>query len=326
MHSSKTNYWSNMKRFAKPRIVVSRCIEFEPVRNDGTMIKSDMVLALKPYATFIPICPEVEIELPVPREPLRVVSNKGCLHLLQQKTGLDFTDKMRNWAKTFLDSLPLVDGFIMKSKSPSSGLFDTKVYPSIKSMPIGKGPGFFGAMVLARYGDLAVEDETRLLNLGVRDHFLKKLFTLASFRELKGLGSIESLVQFQAENKLLLTAYSQKELRVLGRLVANRKSIPQDQLFHEYFVHLLAAFKRPPRPGSNINIALKSFGYFSNKLDVAEKTSFMETLDKYHTGIIPFSVLTAILKSWFVRFKEEYLLSQTFYNPYPDKLQGQETS
>jgi len=310
-----------MKHFAKPRIVVSRCIEFEPVRHDGTMIKSDIVVALKPYAEFITVCPEVELGLSVPRAPLRIVKNKEGLHILQPKTGLDFTNQMRRWAKTFLDALPLVDGFITKAKSPSCGLFDTNVYPSIqKAMPIAKGPGFFGAMVLARFSDLAVEDERRLLNPRIRDHFLKKLFALASFRELTRSGSIESLVPFQAENKLLLTAYSQKELRSLGRLVANRKGIPQDQLFHEYFVHLLAAFKRPPRPGSNINIALKSFGYFSKKLDPAEKTCFLETLNQYRTGLITFSVLTALLKAWFVRFKEEYLLSQTFYSPYPDKL------
>jgi len=213
----------------------------------------------------------------------------------------------------------------MKSKSPSSGLFDAKVYPSIeKSMSIGKGPGFFGAMVISKYGELAVEDEKRLLNPKIRDHFLKKLFILTSFRELKESNSIEGLVQFQAENKLLLTAYSQKELRVLGRLVANRKSIPQDQLFHEYFTHLLAAFKSPPRLGSNINIALKSFGYFSDKLDLAEKKYFVKTLDKYRSGIVSLCVISAILKSWFLRFKEEYLLSQTFYTPYPNKLLIQE--
>ena len=77
-----------MKHFAKPRIVVSRCIEFEPVRHDGTMIKSDIVVALKLYAEFITVCPEVELGLSVPRAPLRIVKNKEGLHILQPKTGL----------------------------------------------------------------------------------------------------------------------------------------------------------------------------------------------------------------------------------------------
>ena len=132
----KTKYCLSMKRFARPRIVVSRCIAFNPVRYDGAMIQSDLIVALKPYAECIPICPEVEIGLSVPREPLRIVSNKEGLHLLQLKTGLDFTNKMKNWANTFLDSLPLIDGFIMKSNSPSSGLFDTNVYPSLSLIHI----------------------------------------------------------------------------------------------------------------------------------------------------------------------------------------------
>ena len=130
----------------------------------------------------------------------------------------------------------------------------------------------------------------------------------------------ENIVQFQAENKLLLTAYSQKELGVLGRLVANRKSVPLERLFTEYFEHLIAAFKKPPRASSNVNIALKSYGYFSDRLEQAEKKLFMEEIENYKSGRTPFAVPVAILKSWFVRFREDYLLNQTFYNPYPDKL------
>jgi uncharacterized protein YbgA (DUF1722 family)/uncharacterized protein YbbK (DUF523 family) len=316
-----------MKTFARPRIVVSRCIEFESVRYDGSMMKSELVATLKPFANFIPVCPEVEIGLPIPRDSLRIINNKDERRLVQTATGLDLTDKMNKWADNFLHSLPPIDGFIMKAKSPSSALFDAKVYPSLEKVAsIGRGAGFFGAKVLAGFSHLAVEDEMRLLNTRIRDHFLKKLFTLASFRELKEAGSTERLVQFQAENKLLLTAYSQKELGTLGRLVANRKNIPQDRLFNEYFEHLVAAFKQPPRSSSNINIALKSFGYFSDRLEHAEKQFFMEQLDNYRAGKVPFSVPAAILNSWFVRFKEEYLLNQTFYNPYPNQLANLETT
>ena len=316
-----------MKSFPRPQIVVSRCIEFEPVRFDGSMMKSELVATLKSFANFIPICPEVAIGLPIPRDSLRIIYSKNKYRLIQSATGLDLTDKMNNWADDFLISLPPVDGFIMKAKSPSSSLFDAKVYPSIEKVAsIAKGAGIFGAKVLTRFSNLAVEDEMRLLNTRIRDHFLKKLFTLASFRELKESNSTESLVKFQADNKLLLTAYSQKELGILGRLVANRKNIPQDKLFNDYSEHLLAAFKQPPRPSSNINIALKSFGYFSDKLEKAEKKFFIEQLENYHTGKTPFSVPMGILKSWFVRFNEEYLLNQTFYSPYPEKLVNLETT
>jgi uncharacterized protein YbgA (DUF1722 family)/uncharacterized protein YbbK (DUF523 family) len=310
-----------LRRYSKPKIVVSRCIGFDAVRYDGHMINNDIVEALKPYVTFIPICPEVEIGLPIPRETLRLVSILGEKRMIQPATNFDYTENMKEWANKFLDSLPPVDGFIMKSRSPSSGLYDTKTYAKIeKSQSLGRGSGLFGAEVINRYSDLALEDEKRLLNPRIKDHFLKKIYTLASFRELMESNSVQGLIEFQSINKLLLTAYSQKELHILGRLVANIKAMPTDQLFSEYLKHLKEALKHPPRPGSNINIAAKSFGYFSDKLEQSEKKLFMDLIESYKRGVVPFSAPAAILKSWFIRFDEKYLLSQTFYWPYPEEL------
>jgi len=163
------------RSYPKPKLVVSRCIGFDAVRYDGHMINSDIVEALKPYVTFIPICPEVEIGLPIPRETLRLVSVVGEKRMIQPATKIDYTDKMKEWANKFLDSLPPVDGFIMKSRSPSSGLYDTKTYAKIeKSQSLGRGSGIFGAEVLNRFSDLALEDEKRLLNPRIKDHFLKR--------------------------------------------------------------------------------------------------------------------------------------------------------
>ena len=37
------------------------------------MIKSSIVEKLREYAEFLPVCPEVDIGLGVPRDPVRVV-------------------------------------------------------------------------------------------------------------------------------------------------------------------------------------------------------------------------------------------------------------
>jgi uncharacterized protein YbbK (DUF523 family) len=57
-----------MREFPKPNVVVSKCITFAPVRYNAQIIASDFVDKLKPYVSFIPVCPEVEIGLGVPRE------------------------------------------------------------------------------------------------------------------------------------------------------------------------------------------------------------------------------------------------------------------
>ena len=133
-----------MRVFARPIVVVSKCIEFEPVRWDGRIISSDFVKQLKVYVDFLPVCPEVEIGLGIPREPLRIVKKEEKLHLIQPATGLDLTQKMESFSKKFLNSLNDIDGFILKSKSPSSAIKDARVYPSEKRVAaIGHGPGIF---------------------------------------------------------------------------------------------------------------------------------------------------------------------------------------
>ncbi|MEJ2241568.1 MAG: hypothetical protein P8Y18_05435 [Candidatus Bathyarchaeota archaeon] len=72
--------------------------------------------------------------------------NEDKMRLIQQKTWFDFTEKMEKFVNSFLDSLPEVDGFILKGRSPTSAIMDAKRYTSIKHGAAikGKGPGFFG--------------------------------------------------------------------------------------------------------------------------------------------------------------------------------------
>ena len=86
-----------MREFPRPRIVVSKCIEFDHCRYDGSMIPSDFVKALKPYVDYIPVCPEMEIGLGAPRETIRMVAAGDSIRLMQPATGLDLTEKMNHF-------------------------------------------------------------------------------------------------------------------------------------------------------------------------------------------------------------------------------------
>jgi len=311
-----------LREFVKPRAVISKCIEFENVRWDGQIISSDFVKKLMLHVEFIPVCPEVEIGLGVPRYPIRIVLLNGELRLIQPATNLDLTEKMRSFVYSFLDSLQEVDGFILKSRSPTSAIRDAKIYPSTekKVAPISKGPGFFAAIVLESFPHLAIEDEGRLRNPRIKEHFLKKLFTLASFREVKTSNSLRNLVRFHSENKLLFKTYDQKETRNLGGIVANQQKKAFDEMVVDYEQHLSKALRRAPRCGSTINVMMNAMGYFSDKLSKQEKSFFLDSLEKYRAAKLPLSVSTSILKSWIIRFKEDYLLNQTFFEPYPEEL------
>jgi uncharacterized protein YbgA (DUF1722 family)/uncharacterized protein YbbK (DUF523 family) len=285
------------------------------------MISSDFVKQLKDYVDFVPVCPEVEIGLGIPRESLRLVKKGDSIRLIQPTTGLDYTQKMELFSKKYLDSLGEVDGFILKCKSPSSAIKDARVYPAEKDVAaLTRGSGVFGKAVLEKFSDKAVEDEKRLLNERIREHFLTKLYTLADFREVKSTGTGDTFVEFQARNKLLLTAYSQIQLHIMGRIVAERKSKPLSGTLLEYQNHLSQALKRPPKIGSNYNVLTKAAGYFTSKLSHEEKAFFLELAGKYRSGLLPISAPLSTLKAWIVRFNEAYLAQQTFFEPYPEKL------
>ncbi len=311
-----------MRKFVTPTVVISRCIEIDPCRYNGLKIASDFVKKLIPHINLIPVCPEVEIGLGTPRDALRIVIKEKEMRLIQPKTGLDFTEKMNDFSNSFLESLPEVDGFILKSRSPTSAMKDAKRYSGPKPGDAlkGKGPGFFGKAVLERFSHLAIEDEGRLRNPNIKNNFLTKLYTLATFREIKKAQSSKEILRFHSENKLLLKAFNEKEMRILGRIVAKRDQYNIAELITDYEQHLLLALRRAPKCGSQINVLMNSMGYFSKRLSGEEKKFFLKSLDDYKAGVIPLSVLIGIFNSWLLRFRDNYLLSQSFFEPFPEDL------
>ena len=139
----------------------------------------------------------MEIGLGVPRKPVRIVLDKGEYRLVQPATGRDVTEDMKIFCVDFLDSAGDVDGFILKLRSPSCGIKDVKVYSAAgKSGAVEKTSGYFGGAVLKKYPFLPIEDEGRLRNSRIKEHFLTKLFKLAAFRKVKSEGSMKDLIKF----------------------------------------------------------------------------------------------------------------------------------
>jgi uncharacterized protein YbbK (DUF523 family) len=175
-----------MNEFPKPNVVVSKCLGFAKCRYDGDIVLDAVVDKLKPFISYITVCPEVEIGLGIPRDPIRIISDKGKLYLYQPATNKDLTRAMTKLTKIFLSSLTNIDGFILKSRSPSCGINRVKVYKSYShDAKPSSGVGFFATAVINKFPDLAITDESRLKNLAQRKNFYTKLFTIARFRMLR---------------------------------------------------------------------------------------------------------------------------------------------
>lgn len=310
-----------MDSFPKPRLFASRCLGFESCRYDGGIIHDAFIDKLKPYVEIITVCPEKEIELGVPRDPVRLVIQNNRKHMYQPATGRDITDKMESFTNAYLDNLEEVDGFVLKHRSPSCGLGSVKIFSGFEGkVQHSRGPGLFGEAVMKKFAGLPVEDEGRLRNFSIREHFLTRLFTIASFRELKKHGKMKDLVDFHSNNKMLFMAYNQKQMRELGRITANPDHLNTREVINQYESHMLGLLKTMPRFTSWINMIQHAFGFISDNLEAGEKKFFLNSIEEYRDERIPLSVLIKLLNSYALRFKQDYLLRQTFLNPFPLEL------
>ncbi len=307
----------------KPNILVSACVEFKSCRYNGQCINSPEVRGLMEYVNFIPVCPEVAIGLPVPRDPIRLVqgSDKSVL-LVDSENGKDYTSSMDQFIESFLNTLDTVDGVILKGRSPTCGIGNVRIYPSHGKVTQlhSKETGLFGRAVLERYPEAPIEDEGRLNNLSIREHFLTRLYTIHQFNQLTG--TMGALVEFHSSSKYLMMAYNQHLLKEAGKLTANHDRLEPAQVYRRYRSLLTNMFSQPPKIQSTINVLQHLFGYVSKNLNAKEKSFFLESLERYRHKQIPLAGVTAQLQSWILRFDSPYLARQTFFQPFPEGLQS----
>ena len=305
----------------RPRLVISRCIELEPCRYNGARISSELVRRLMPYVELVPVCMEADMGLGVPRDPVRIVRSETGDRLVQPATGRDLTGEAMAFTVDHLSGLKDIDGFVLKGRSPSCGIKDVRIYPPGKDAAItSKGAGMYAREVLRLFPDAAVEDEARLTNARIADHFLTRSFTSARFRAAKDEGTPRALTDFHASHKLLLMGYNQEAMREMGRTAAS--GAPISERFERYSDILVRALRRPPRSGSWNNVLMHAMGYFSERLTSKEREHFLQTLRWHAEGKLPLTVPLSIIRSWSLRFDEGYLLAQVLFEPYPLEMMG----
>ncbi|OPJ60974.1 YbgA family protein [Clostridium oryzae] len=310
-----------MDYYGKPVVVISSCLGFKPCRYNGQMLKDKFVDELRNFIDFVDICPETQIGLEIPRQPIRLISEQNNIIVYEPKSQKEYTKEMLIFSDDFLKKLSKVDGFILKGRSPSCGIKDVKIYLNReKGAACFKGRGVFADRVITKYTYLAIEEEGRLTNFRIREHFLTKLYIMYRFRMVTESGSIAQLVNFQANNKYLLMAYHQREQKLLERIVAQYDKQPFNKVIDEYREHLKIAFARLPRSANIINSLTHIMEHFSDNLSSKEKEFILDSFNKYKDEKFPLSVPINILKTYAIKYEKQYLINQTIWCPYPEEL------
>lgn len=310
--------------FPRPVLVVSRCLGFGPVRYDAQIVRDDFVQRLLGFCEPVVVCPEVEIGLGVPRPPIRLVRERaGALAVLQPGTGRDVTVKMRDFSARFLGGLDIVDGFVLKSRSPSCGIRDVKVYGTAEaSAPIAKTAGAFGAAALELFPSAAIEDEVQLRDDLTRERFLTLLFALAGLRAVEASGERSALVDFHGRHKYVLLAYEERGMHDLDRLVATAAGHPWQETITRYRERLSRTLARVATLHSHVAALQHAFGPVSDGLASRERAFFLDQLAELRAGRLPLSSTLSALRSWALRFGGADLGRQAYLEPYPRELGG----
>ncbi|SDB32803.1 Uncharacterized conserved protein YbbK, DUF523 family [Desulfonatronum thiosulfatophilum] len=305
------------------RLGISSCLMGNNVRYDGGH-KLDRFLrdTLGKYVEFVPVCPEVECGMPVPREAMRLVGEIDNPRLVTIRSGHDFTDQMQAWAAEKNAWLAQQDlcGFIFKSKSPSSGMQGVKVY-SEKGMPKQAGVGIFAQTFIQRFPLLPVEDDGRLHDPGLRENFIERIFVMRRWQDVEAFKpALAPLIAFHSRHKYLILSHSTKHYQSMGALVAHASEMEREEVFAEYARQLAEALQLRTTKAKLFNVLEKCMGYFKKQLTAWEKQELLEVFRNFKEGRIPLIVPIVLLNHYIRKFDEPYLKDQYFFDPHPLEL------
>lgn len=304
-------------------LAISACLLGQAVRWDGGH-KRDAFLTevLERFVTFVPVCPEVELGLGVPRPTIRLERRGDDVRLVDPKGGHDHTDAMRKLARARVDAVgkdPDLCGWILKKDSPSCGMERVKVYDE-NMVPSKTGTGAFAAVLKERLPLLPVEEEGRLHDPRLRENFYERLFAYRRLKDLfRGRWTTGDLVRFHTAEKLLLMAHDQPTYRELGRLVAGAKGQPRAELAARYQELFMRGLARLATARKHVNVLQHAAGYFK-QVEQEDRRELAARIEEYRQGLVPLIVPITLLRHLVRRHGVTYLAGQTYLEPHPKEL------
>ncbi len=297
---------------ARPRVGVSSCLLGAQVRFNGGHKQSRFLTdELGPHVDWVPYCPEVEIGLGTPREPIRLTAGD---RLVNRGGTLDHTEAMAR-----LPLSPGLDGYVFKAKSPSCGVFSVARYRADGELFDHAGRGRYAARVLEAFPLLAAEEEGRLNDPGLRAAWVERVFAAARLRSLFSRAwEVRELVGFHARHKLQLLAHDPARYGEAGRIVAGGGS--GADVAAAYEAVFLAALAGQATRGRTANALQHAYSRIGRELDQARRDDLLARIDAYRLGQEPLSVPVALLAHYASSGQWPWLAEQTFLAPFPAAL------
>ena len=313
----------------RPRIGISQCLLGAEVRYDGGHKRDPfLVETFGRFVEWIPVCPEVEIGMGTPREPIHLVASRDGVpagehrvRLLGVRSRRDWTRDMDVWRRGRVRELARenLSGYVLKKDSPSCGLERVRVQTN--GSVSRAGCGLFAEALLEAFPNLPLEEEGRLHDPRLRDNFVERVFAYQRVRRLfAGRWSLRDLVSFHTAHKLLLLAHSRPAHTALGRLVARASELGRREVATLYERGFMEALRKIATPGRHADILQHMLGHFKHRLDGESKRELLSLIDDHRNGVVPLIVPLTLMRHHVRQHGVEYLAGQIYLEPHPREL------
>lgn len=301
----------------KIKLGVSACILGEEVRWNGGHKRARFVTdEVAKVADFVAVCPEAELGMGIPREPVRLERKEDRVRLVGSTSGDDHTDAMREWCREKARDMAQrgLSGFILKSNSPSCGVLRVKVYGRGGS-PAKVGQGLFTEALRAAAPELPLEEDGRLNDPAIRESFFRRVY---GFERLQGLfregWTVGGLVASHTDDKLLLMAHRPAAYKELGRLVAGASGMDRGEVEKTYRATYMDALSRPVSTGRHVNVLQHAAGYLRDLASVPEREDAHRSITSFAQNQVPLAVPLSLLRLLIRTYELDYLARQTYFD------------
>jgi len=305
------------------RIAVSACLLGQQVRFDGGHKRDDFVVdALGRLADLLPVCPEVALELGVPRRPIRLVGDPRRPRVLV--TGdehLDFTEALERFAGLQAAMLRESSGCILKSHSPSCGLRGVPVYRSKTGAVIGEGAGGFARILTKARPDLPVEDEVRLRDPSLRESFLTRAYVYSRWLALASTRiDADGLMRFHQDHRFLLIARPDKDVDLLHRLSAVPEGSDSGVHGDRYIRELMRTLSTPVDRSGHLRALRGILDELAPDLGKGGEARLAGMIDAYRRGEVPWMVPASAMRHRVGDDPARRTAYLRYLQPFPDEL------
>jgi uncharacterized protein YbgA (DUF1722 family)/uncharacterized protein YbbK (DUF523 family) len=305
----------------KIKIGISSCLMGEKVRFDSGHKRNAYINGiLSDFFEFTSFCPEVEIGLSIPREPIRLVTLDDEVRCVGTRNPeLDVTEDLYRSADEQQTWHRLLCGYILKKGSPSCGMERVRLYKG--DIPDRIGVGLYAERLMQNFPDLPVEEEGRLEDPVLRENFIQRVYIYSRWQNLMAQDvSMKNLTLFHARHKYIYMSHNQLMAKELGAWLAENHQLDLATLAGRYCSKMMTLLKHPATRKNHVNTLQHIQGYLKNHLGPDDKAELTTNISLYRKGLLPLIVPITLLRHYFRHYPNEYISDSYYMQPHPAEL------